>query len=158
MHRCLNIPELVVQIARYLKMPSSRTSIACQDLLAFVLACQFFCEIGLDILWEVLYSPSPLAYVLPSATLAIIPYGSIPTYTHKSSSAPPSPHDSESDIEIYSDPDPDTDSNPNLDNDSIASGYVASRLSTPSSMTIGPDSPWYAPARRKSVSTLMCVY
>lgn len=54
MHHCLQIPEILENICRYLKLPPRRIIVKGWgvDLLAFALVCKAFLEPSLNVLWE----------------------------------------------------------------------------------------------------------
>lgn len=66
MHSCLRMYELIIIIAQYIKYSGSWKN---ADLLAFILTCHTICFPALDILWEELDDPHPLAYLFQSTVI-----------------------------------------------------------------------------------------
>ena len=66
MHRVLRIQEILLNIFGYCPRPTPQSPTS--DLPALARTCRTFKEPALDVLWEELVEPSPLAQCLPEAS------------------------------------------------------------------------------------------
>ena len=69
MHNALEIQEILLNIFGHCRLPMHGK--LASDLPALARTCRAFKEPALDVLWEELYDPSPLAQCLPTTVLSL---------------------------------------------------------------------------------------